>query len=286
MRRRRLLLLAGVSALTLSGGCTALFRTPFEQAWQRHEFRSEIVPGTRFHHLVLYNQAAQRPVPRPLNVYLDGDGRAWLGRGRPALDPTTRNPLMIRLLALDPGPAIYLGRPCYGGLHTEATCHPWYWTHGRYAPEVVESLAAALRRVQERIGSGTLRLIGYSGGGTLAMLLAARLPRVEAVVTLAGNLDPDAWTALHGYTPLRGSLQPGPLRQEICQWHWSGADDREIPPWIIRRALQPGSQVHFEVLPGIDHRQGWESVWPKLLKRVAVGCRPKGQKNPRQGGDS
>ena len=48
-------------------------------------------------------------------------------------------------------------------------------------------------------------LIGYSGGGTLAWLMASRIPETTRVVTIAANLDIDEWTRIHGDSPLSGS---------------------------------------------------------------------------------
>src|SRR6266545_4164343 len=101
---------AGSVALTLSlviallGGCAG----PSERFAAR-------VEGEGFAHVV-YRPAGLRPDGgRVLHIYLDGDGTPW-ERGRPAPDPTPRAPLVLRLMALDPAPRVYLGRPCYHGL--------------------------------------------------------------------------------------------------------------------------------------------------------------------------
>ena len=68
-------------------------------------------------------------------------------------------------------------------------------------------------------------MIGYSGGGTLAQLVAEKFTQTRAVVTLAGNLDLAAWVQLHDYTPLGGSLNPAerpPLPGHILQIHYVG----------------------------------------------------------------
>lgn len=207
----------------------------------------------------------------PLRVYLEGDGSPWLNRYTVAPDPTPRDPLALRLLALDPGPALYLGRPCYQGRSFTPPCHPLLWTDRRYGPEVVDSLAAALESFQKHRQTTGLVLIGYSGGGVLARLLAARLPGVRALVTVAANLDTDRWTALHGYSPLSGSFNPArrpPLAADIVQVHLAGGRDRNVPAELVRGALagEPGARV--QVYADFDHRCCWESVWPGVLARL------------------
>jgi hypothetical protein len=209
---------------------------------------------------------------KQLHVYLDGDGTPWLGPGLPAADPTPRNPLVLELMRLDPAPAIYLARPCYSGLGPVPPCGPWRWTHGRYSTLVVESLADALNAVAARWQAEQVALIGYSGGGTLAMLVAPRVPRVRLVATLAADMDVEAWGILHHYSPLVDSLDPArapPLPAHILQLHWVGADDANTPPELIRRGLrhQPGARL--EVLPGLSHVEGWPGVWPYLLQEIA-----------------
>jgi len=259
------------AGLILLSGCATLQRADFQQTAADLGFATSEVSGNTFTHRVLHNQAAQASSITRLHLYIDGDGTPWLGRGRPAADPTPRNPLVLRLMALDPTPAIYLGRPCYAGTWDEAQCTAWHWTHGRYSETVVASMTLAARRVASAHDAQELVLIGFSGGGTLAMLIAARLEGVSDLVTLAGNLDVAGWTNLHGYSRLSDSLDPAtqaPLPPQIQQWHWVGAKDRRVPPRLIRGAVDPRPQVQLEVLPGIDHSCCWETIWPDLLTRL------------------
>ena len=47
-----------------------------------------------------------------VRIYIEGDGRAWVRRGRPATDPTPQNRLVHYLMKEDPKSDIaYLGRP-------------------------------------------------------------------------------------------------------------------------------------------------------------------------------
>lgn len=258
--------------LILLGGCESTGLRNYNHTAATLGFSALELSGDRFRHRVYANSAAvqARSPARPLHVYIDGDGIPWRGTGRPALDPTARNPLLLRLMARDHGPAVYMGRPCYLGVYDARQCHPWIWTHGRYSEPVVNSMVAAVRAAAARYGARDLVLIGFSGGGSLAMLMAARLEEVTEVVTLAANLDLRAWTAEHGYSPLHGSLDPAqlaPLPTRVRQRHWVGADDRQVPPDVVRQGLmgQPGAQL--EIIPGFDHTCCWEAAWPGLLER-------------------
>ena len=105
-------------------------------------------------------------------------------------------------MAKDKSPSIYLGRPCYFGLATSPNCTPAVWTHDRYSEKVVASMQAALEKYLQLHPYKHLMFVGYSGGGVLAMLLAARVPNTEKLVTIAANLDTDAWTQYHNYSSL------------------------------------------------------------------------------------
>lgn len=263
------------AALLLFGACSLPTRQPFEATAAAHQYRVIDLPGDPFRHRIYLNRLATPPVKR-LHVYIDGDGSPWFGPGRPAADPTPRNPLVLRLMAQDPHPALYLGRPCYAGITDPQACHPWHWTHGRYGERIVASMATVLEQLASRLDTRQLILIGYSGGGTLAMLLARRVDGISDVVTLAGNLDTQAWANHHGYSALSSSLNPAtrePLPNTIRQWHWAGADDQVVPPDLAEKALQRQQGVHFRVLEDVDHSCCWEREWPGLLEIVesAVG---------------
>lgn len=233
-------------------------------------FERTVLPGTAFDHVVYAGM--ERPAEEVLNVYIEGDGSPYLDRWTVAPDPTPRHPVMLQLMSLDPGPAVYVGRPCYFGLASSRGCSPSCWTTGRFGEPVVESMAAVIDRLKSEGGYSRLRLLAHSGGGAIAVLLARRMPDVEAVVTLAGNLDPAAWTALHGYSPLSASLDPtqgGPLPAEVRQLHYAGEQDENIPPRLIREALPRLGGAHLHVLPGVAHRCCWEPAWPAVLQELS-----------------
>ena len=241
-------------------------------------FARSTIKAAGFNLLVYRNRAAMAGLTDTasngsiLHVYLEGDGSPWRHRTIVMADPTPRRPLMLRLMKLDRQPAAYLGRPCYNGTSAEPPCDSALWTSGRYSPTVIDSMASALRVLIRRHKAGELWLFGHSGGGALAMLLADRLPDVTRVVTLAGNLDTDAWTRHHGYTPLFSSVNPAqqpPLRRDVLQWHLVGGRDAVIPPQLVRSFIMNQPQASGFQVDRFAHSCCWQVIWPNVLKALA-----------------
>ncbi len=210
-----------------------------------------------------------------LHVYIEGDGTPWQTRFQIADDPTPRYPLMLELMRRDSHPSWYLGRPCYFnraefGL-SDTNCSANLWASGRYSEEVVVSMIAALRLVladdQEHYSGITL--IGHSGGGTLAMLMAARMPEVTQLVTIAANLDTTAWVNSHYFSPLTESLNPAQIIQKSTpthQLHFGGGHDLIVPNQPVRDFLAKIGQS-LEEFPQQDHNN-WGIVWPQILLTI------------------
>jgi len=260
------LFLCGLFFTQLSG-CTSPAQRMDEQA-AGLGYRKQVVRGAGYDHVV-YSKASPAAERSVLHVYLEGDGTPWLRKQLAASDPTPRNPLMLEFMALDTMPSLYLGRPCYHGLSPAPACTPELWTNRRYSEAVVASMTAALNHLSA--GYQSLVLLGYSGGGTLAMLIAERLPKTAAVITIAANLDTMRWAALHAQPPLTGSLNPAsrmPLPPHIRQVHFSGGDDDNVPPSLIRDALAHQVGATFNVIEKMGHRCCWRESWPAILKTL------------------
>ena len=141
-----------------------------------------------------------------------------------------RDRLILDLIDADPASSILIGRPCYYGI--KAGCEPSNWTTARYSSEVVAHLSEAVNQIVQRFPKSEIVIIGYSGGGTLAMLAAPNIARVDTLVSVAANLDTEAWVDHHGYAPLVGSLNPAdqpPLSPAIQQFHFFGENRRQRP---------------------------------------------------------
>lgn len=179
LRTRAVLTLVGLLA-TLSGCTSPAAR--LEQLARQQNHRLATLSTTQFDLRVSLPNAPQ-PDSR-LRVYLEGDGRAWITATQPSLDPTPRDLLLARLALSDPRPSVYLARPCQ--FVQSPGCTPQYWTHARFAQEIVDSLSEALDQLQRQHGNRDFELIGYSGGGALALLLAAARDDIAQVQTLAG----------------------------------------------------------------------------------------------------
>ena len=66
----------------------------------------------------------------------------------------------------------------------------------------------AIDALKAASGALGIALAGYSGGGAMAALIAARRPDTVCLVTVAAPLDTGAWTQAIGVSPLRTSLNP------------------------------------------------------------------------------
>ena len=259
----------------LVAACVALAATcapiaaRYDDVAAAHGLSRDEIPGAPFRHAV-YRPPGQRSGAL-LHIYIEGDGTPELRPGLPSADPTPRRPLLPPLMARDPAPVVLLGRPCYHGLATTPPCQPEDWTRRRYSDAVVASMAAAARHLVARGEHDGAVLIGHSGGGVLAVLLAERLPSVRAVVALASVIDLDRWSRHHGLAPLDGSLAPiesAPghvLRPELFL---AGAEDRVSPPSLIvaATARRPNSRVVTRA--GFDHACCWAEAWPEVLAWV------------------
>jgi hypothetical protein len=228
---------------------------------------AQVVPGASLNHVVF---RLPRPASRRVHVYLEGDGLPWLG-GLPSRDPTPRKPLALALMARDRTTSLYLGRPCYHGLRNEPGCTSELWTSARYSPTVVGSMATAMRRIVAAEGIDEIVWLGYSGGGSLAVLLARHFAESIAVVTVAANLDIDAWADGAGDTRLSGSLNPAretPLPARIVQIHYAGGRDRVVPVDVVRRGVSGSARLI--VVPEFDHVCCWERAWPEILSQLEL----------------
>ena len=219
-----------------------------------------------------------------VSVYIEGDGRVWRGR-RPPADPTPAQPMGLQLAALDASPAVlWIGRPCMY-LDDATACGMRWWTSHRYAGEVVDAMLAVVRR---RVPAGrALMLLGHSGGGALATLIAARALdtpdlHVEALLTVAAPLDLAGWTLLFKLTPMHGSLDPmlsAARLADLPQRHLAGGRDEVVPVAVVQRfvhALPVPNLARLEVFAQQAHRCCWDEDWPALRAAPAPARRKTG----------
>ena len=204
----------------------------------------------------------------PLDLYIEGDGFAWVTISEPSPDPTPREATGLELAAADPAPNVaYLARPCqFTPMDSNPRCAVPYWTGKRYAPEVIASMNEAVDQIVRRVPGQPVNLTGYSGGGAVATLR-----------TVAGNLDVGYVNRIHGVSPMPESLDPIDYAQRvgtIPQVHFSGANDTTVPAEVARRFASRTRDdcARVEVVPGMTHGGDWARAWSGLLA-VAPVCR-------------
>lgn len=146
--------------------------------------------------------------------------------------------LSLRLAVLDPSPnVIYLARPCQF-VGSDPACGVAYWTSWRYAEEVVSSMGEALDQAIAGLPGHGVHLVGYSGGGTIAALLAERRADVMSLRTIAGNLDVSTVNRHNRVSATPNSLNPidnAASLTALPQIHWIGEDDNVVPPVVAQR---------------------------------------------------
>jgi hypothetical protein len=234
----------------------------------RHGLVSAVVDGTHYRHQIFFQPGTDRDA---LFVFIDGDGSPWSRGGvEPARDPTPHRAIALELATSTPHSVLYLGRPCYFTVHFDSACSARIWTSERYSQAVVESLAAVVNRFAAEYRYRRTVLIGYSGGGTLAVLMAPYIASVR-VVTIAANLDIAAWASFHNYLPLTGSLNPAtqpPLAHPSRQLHLVGGRDLNVPEAINQRFFESLRAEQIWRFANFDHVCCWVEQWSSILPRI------------------
>ena len=237
----------------------------------KKSWTERMVPSGRFE-VAVFMPPIQR-TPR-LTVYIEGDGHAWSTRFIASNDPTPDNPIALKLAQAQPtGTAVYLSRPCQ--YNVTPTCQTPDWTSHRFSAEMIQAENRAIDSLKETFGAYEIVLVGYSGGGAVAALLAASRYDVVKLITVAGNLDHAEWTKLQNLAPLSGSLNPADYAVQLAripQVHFVGADDRTMPVEVARSyasRFPPDQQPTIKVLDDHSHNAGWIESWPELWPTIA-----------------
>jgi len=229
------------------------------------------LPTSRF---LLIAYAPETTTGSPtLTIYIEGDGLAWVTGSTPSDNPTPRTPLALELaLKHKQSPAAYLARPCqYVQGNDQQNCEQRYWTNARFAPEVIIASNQAITELKRQFNADKLVLVGYSGGGAVAALVTAKRDDVIQLITVAGNLDHQAWTKLHDMQPLSGSLNAADSWLKLLnipQLHLVGGSDDIVPLAVAesyRSRFPDDNRPGVIVINGFDHHCCWVQQWPALI---------------------
>lgn len=265
-----------MAALFILPGCATLAPDPYlaaDRLAEAHDFSKRYLDTGAFRLLSYQRLAAP---DQTVNIYLEGDGAAWQTRTRLASDPTPRQQLVLELAALDPAAkVVYLARPCQYVIREGmgGGCGPDLWSSARFGEETVAGVDRAIDLILAATKASRLNLIGYSGGGALAVLVAARREDVVSLRTIAGNLDHRKFTSYHRISPLSDSLNPIDVAtavERIPQLHFVGEEDDIVPGVITEGFLArqtPDRCAEMVRVEGVRHHQGWPTAWPELLSR-------------------
>lgn len=216
--------------------------------------------------------STKQATSKTIRIYIEGDGKAWIRRGRPSSDPTPENRLVHYLMKEDTKTDIaYLGRPCQYMQTSE--CHSKIWTFERYSKSVVDLMSHSVDKIKTHGNYQQVELIGYSGGATIALLLAARRDDIISVRTVAGNLDPAFTNNLHGVSDMPNAMNPLDFKEtlsQIPQVHFYGSNDIIIPDKISRHYYSQMSSSRCITIKSVaaSHHSGWAEHWHELLQET------------------
>ena len=206
---------------------------------------------------------------KPLRIYIEGDGLAWLNAYTPSSDPTPSDLMVLDLAGKDASAnVVYLARPCQ--FVDSRECRVYYWTSGRFDPKIIASETEAVRSLIRQYRPSSVELVGYSGGAAVALLTATNVPEVSKVYTIAGVLDHKAWTSFHKDSPLKGSLNPADYKGKLVkipQTHFAGSEDKTVPVSLTEKFVYSlkSDLAEMIIVPDVSHNKGWDKIWNRLI---------------------
>ncbi|MCE3230928.1 MAG: hypothetical protein K0R52_856 [Alphaproteobacteria bacterium] len=206
-----------------------------------------------------------------VNVYIEGDGQAWLDPWTISADPSPPDPMGFRLALADmrPDSILYLARPCQYIM--DKRCTALDWTSDRFSQKAVDAYHHAFDQIKRTWNAKTFTLHGYSGGATLALLIAPQRQDVTSVVTFAPLLDPVQWANYHHYSSLSGSLSPlsqATRLNQIPQSHFIGLEDQQVPFCVLAPYFaavpESGTNLVYKIA-GFTHHSDWPTLWKSYI---------------------
>lgn len=268
-------LLGTTLALTISG-CTSRFNPETRMETAINIANKANMKPASYAHASPFTLQAFEKIQSPNDIatlYIEGDGLSWITRSQPSGNPTPLNPLTLDLAAIDPAPnVIYLGRACH--YIQGPACQISYWTDKRFAPEIINSTMQAIDEIKTTHHINGFHLVGYSGGGGIAGILAAKRSDILSLRTLAGNMDIGLFTSNHDLTPMNGSINPSSTAAEtshIPQIHYIGEDDSLIDSSLAEKFVSRqtfGHCARITTVPDTDHKDGWKEHWAGLVHNI------------------
>ena len=210
-----------------------------------------------------------------MTIYIEGDGAGWFFRTIPPRNPTPHQSLVAAMAAEDQNQLVmYLARPCqFIDVQTIKECDESMWTDGRFSTQVIQLSNQAIDRALLNIPTVRLNLVGHSGGGTLATLIAAQRSDVNCLVTMASPLDITAWARALLIAPLTRSQNPAKPNanlQQIRQTHFLGENDRIVTKESIGEYRNFPRDAEFMTISGFDHQRYWVDQWPLLQTKSCL----------------
>ncbi len=206
-------------------------------------------------------------------IYLEGDGLVINKYGEVAMNSTPTDPIALRLACADDRKLtkIVIHRPYH--YIKDPNANSRYWTTARYAPEVIKSIAETIKNCQQQFSFSTMELVAYSGGASVALLLAPHLQNLQRITSFAGNLDHKDWTSYHNTNPLFESLDPLENKKilgEISQIHFLGTNDANTTVDLGLKYKQNINSDRVVITPidGFEHDSDWPSVWKKQIVKM------------------
>lgn len=201
-----------------------------------------------------------------ITFFIEGDGFSWITTSQPSSNPTPNNPIALKIaLSVDKNNTIYLSRPCQNVLNQDfKNCTQEYWTSKRFSNDVVEAMSKTIDILKVKYKLKKITLAGYSGGGALSLLLAAKRDDVQEVITIASNIDTEKWTNYHDLTPL-DSINPvnfASILSSIPQVHFIGELDKNVPPLIGESYLnhfKDKDKIKQYIIKDFTHNCCWEN---------------------------
>lgn len=225
--------------------CSSVPKTP-------QGFKSSIIETEHFSFQIFEKENIKRN--KPIRFYIEGDG-----------NPHPKSAVALKLAEKDPADnVIYLSRPCQY-IDSAACQNSAVYKEARFHEEIFNEMEELTAFLMKKYKTPSIELVGYDGGGTMALLLATKLPRVTRVITVAGILDVDAYTKHNNLPALTESLNPADKRNiiaQIPQIHYVGGQDeittRRMAERFVARLQNPKSAV-VKVVPAMNHSD-WEKV--------------------------